>query len=342
MVTRARTRRLADITPGQPIGFPVHLAGGFFNLRASPTPKRFVEAPWNLRRLLGYPAQSAPGAVVDEATFEMVYGLSAKLRPSAGLLLGRNRRPRLGHLADSLPPSRFRGNTRLEQEKGYEAYATVPGRSSSRNCGTRVAALEPWTASQPAGLVLPRNTDQLEVRLRSGADLAYPFDNPNTADGPIPDNIPQGSLRGSFSWAFDIERIYRSIWNPQTASSSEMHGLAFSSLGGWGEFTARFAGGIRPRSSRPCAMGPIQALTIEQIGRIGNFWNKAKLVTTYERTVALTRQFYQQQRSRCWVILDTRARRLSMFSYSRSGGRRIRRIPSAHTARASFPKAILA
>ena len=244
---KSKNLPVADITPGQPVDFRF-TPPAVFNLRAFPTPQRFVEAPWNLRRLLGYPAQSAPGAVVDQATFEMVYGLSAKLKAGSDLLLAEIG-ARLGHLAD-LPAVALSWQHSIEQEKGYEAYAATWAELFAQ-LRTRLAALEPWAASQPAGLVLPRNTDQLEVRLRSGADLAYPFDNPNTADGPIPDNIPQGSLRGSFSWAFDIERIYRSIWNPQTASSSEMHGLAFSSLGGWGELRPG-SPWTRPRSSRRC------------------------------------------------------------------------------------------
>jgi hypothetical protein len=287
---KGRNLPVADILPGQPIDFRF-TPPAVFNLRASTTPQRFVEAPWNLRRLLGYPAQPTPGAVLDQATFEMVYGLSVKLTPDAGLLLAEIG-ARLGRLADS-PAVALSWQHTIEQKKGYDAYT---GNWAERfaQLRTRVAVLEPWTASEPEGLVLPRDKDQLEVHLRSGADLAYPFDNPNTADGPIPDNIPQGSLRGSFSWAFDIERVYRSIWNPQIASSSEMHGLAFSSLGGWGEFTARFAGD-KTTIIASVRMGRIQTLTIEQIGRIGNFWNKAKLVTTYERTVAPTRQFYSQQ-----------------------------------------------
>jgi hypothetical protein len=42
-------------------------------------------------------------------------------------------------------------------------------------------------------------------------------------------------------------------------------------------------------------MGRASMITIERIGRIGIFWNRAKHVIVYERTVAATRQFFEEQ-----------------------------------------------
>jgi flavodoxin len=273
-----------DITPGAAIDYRF-TPPAVLDLRASATPQRFVEVPWNLRRILGYPQQSVPGAVLDAATFELVYGLSATLKAKAGIMLAEVG-ARLGQFPDA-PDMEISWQHSDGQESGYDSY-TKFWANLLPQLRTRIAALELWTGSQPEGLTLTQD-DSLAFHLRAGADLAYPV------EGAVaPPNIPDGSLRGSFSWAFESERLYQSLWANPNSVTAEMNGLAFSALGGWGQFTARFANG-KTSVIATVRMGRIQTLTIEQSGRVGNFWNRAKLVTTYERTVTASDQFYLQQ-----------------------------------------------
>lgn len=285
-VTEAMHKQIGsgDITPGTAIDFRF-TPPAEFALLASPLPQRFVEVPWNLRRVLGYPGQTAPGAVVNSATFELLYGLSASLNANPGLMLAEIG-ARLGNFAAAPPPD-ISWQHSDAQETGYDVYTNYWA-TILPQLRTRLAVLEPWSAAQPAGLTLTE-TDNLTFNLRSEADLAYPIPAADVT-APIPKGIPQGTLKGSFSWAFDSERIYQSIWTDPASVTCEASGLEFSALGGWGEFTARFANG-KTSIIASVRMGRIQKLTIEQIGRIGNFWNRAKLVITYERTVAPTDQF---------------------------------------------------
>ncbi|MGA7237063.1 MAG: hypothetical protein WBY44_15355, partial [Bryobacteraceae bacterium] len=285
-VTEAMHKQIGsgDITPGRAIDFRF-TPPAEFALLASPLPQLFVEVPWNLRRVLGYPGQTAPGAVVNSATFELLYGLSASLNANPGLMLAEIG-ARLGNFA-AAPPPLIPWQHSAVQETGYDVY-TGYWATILPQLRTRLAVLEPWSPAQPAGLTLTE-TDNLTFNLRSAADLAYPIP-PADVTAPIPQGIPQGTLKGSFSWAFDSERIYQGIWTDPASVTCEASGLEFSALGGWGEFTARFAKG-KTSIIASVRMGRIQKLTIEQIGRIGNFWNRAKLVITYERTVAPTDQF---------------------------------------------------
>jgi hypothetical protein len=78
-------------------------------LRSSYFKQRYAEAPWNLRRVLGYAGQRAPGAGLDTARFEFLYGLASRFTaPSLRLAeLGS----RVGGVRDPLP-ARPRGITR--------------------------------------------------------------------------------------------------------------------------------------------------------------------------------------------------------------------------------------
>src|SRR5207247_1178769 len=42
--------------------------------------QRFAEPGWNLRRILGYPGQRAPGAGLIQLDFELLYGISGTIK----------------------------------------------------------------------------------------------------------------------------------------------------------------------------------------------------------------------------------------------------------------------
>jgi len=294
-----KRRGLDDIIPGQPADFrftPPATFELFTSSFANATrpgaadqiqTQRFAEAPWNLRRVLGYPGQRAPGAPLNSATFELMYGMSASINHRPGLRLAE-----IGARIGALPPS----------PSLLPAWKPAPAQAASYQRGadfwnnlaprirTRLAVLEPWDADTPSELSLSQKDDNLSFTLRNNADLAYPT---QTTDA-IPPSIPRGTLKGSFSWPFESDRIYRALWNKPVSGTSVLSGAAFSSLGGWGRYTARYDNG-RTGITTSVRMGRVEAITVERIGRIGNFWNRARHVITYERTVAATRQFYLEQ-----------------------------------------------
>jgi hypothetical protein len=72
-----RHRGAGDVLPGTPADFrftPPTIA----TLQASFFRQRFAEAPWNLRRILGFPGQRSPGAGVDRLRLEFLYGMPAR------------------------------------------------------------------------------------------------------------------------------------------------------------------------------------------------------------------------------------------------------------------------
>jgi len=272
-----KRRFLKDVVVGIPVDFRF-TPPARFQLHSSLVEQRYAEVPWNLRRVLGYPGQRAPGAPISEAVFELVYGMSGSLSKRPGLFLAEIA-SRLGALPST--QSDVLSWQHTDEQQNRYAFAKSYWEALAPRLRTRLAVLEPWDAAQPSGLTLTQQ-DKLFFRLRNQADLADP-----TVAGST-------GLKGSYSWAFESDRIYHAVRSNPVSVSSELCGAGFSSLGGWGRFTARYDNG-RTSIIASVRMGRVESLTIERIGRIGNFWNRAKHVITYSRTVAATRQFYLEQ-----------------------------------------------
>ena len=73
--------RPADISEGVPAAARF---GSATRLDLSPSyfDTRYVEPGWNLRRIMGYPGQRAPGAGLRDLRLELMYGIMTRLKPS--------------------------------------------------------------------------------------------------------------------------------------------------------------------------------------------------------------------------------------------------------------------
>ncbi|MBR0851600.1 hypothetical protein JQ543_27915 [Bradyrhizobium diazoefficiens] len=73
--------RPADIAEGVPAAARF---GSATRLDLSPSffDTRYVEPGWNLRRIMGYPGQRAPGAGLRDLRLELMYGIMTRLKPS--------------------------------------------------------------------------------------------------------------------------------------------------------------------------------------------------------------------------------------------------------------------
>jgi hypothetical protein len=279
--------------------------------------KRYAEPPWNLRRLLGDPAQRDPGMGLEQAQFEMFYGLAGKI-DAKGLRLAEVA-ARLGALAGRQPGfSTWRMNGLQQRE--YDAHRVSWARWY-QVLQTRLAVLEPWRPgadndqapdkldpSAIRGLAL---RDGVNFWLRDSARLAFPI--PVTPTGeltaadvaevrrrapavpertyaPAPD-FGGAPLAGGVGWPFESINLYDLLWRRPKADLSELHRPYFSALGGWGFQKASFADG-QLRIHADTAMGRTHNVTLEILGRISVGWHLAKLVIVYERSVLPTRQFY--------------------------------------------------
>lgn len=254
-------------------------------LTASYYPQNFVEAPWNLRRVLGYPGQRAPGAGVRELHYELLYGLSCKAVPALPFL----RLAEVFSLVGQVPgPRRFR--MRWEgigkQRQVYAASVKEWGRSF-RCYKSRLGVLEPWDTHQPDGLEL---SEGVTCDLRAGADLFIPIPSRPPADA---DAFPAPNcrgLRGGVTWGFQSARLYNAVVRNPRSTSAKLARPFFSSLGGWGFQKASFDRDLSSIYS-DTAMGRTFSYTLERIGRVGVFWNLAKYVIVYERSTVPSQQF---------------------------------------------------
>lgn len=285
--TMHRSIDARDLEPGKPADFrftPPTIA----NLQPSYFRQRFADAPWNLRRILGYPGQSAPGAGVNSIRFELLYGLPGQV--SASFLRLAEVASRLGQYAGQQPPS-LPWTFSKNQCRQYSLFRKLWS-DLFPSLRKRLAALEPYDPDKTSELFL-RDPDGLSFHLRPEADLKYPVPGVTVDQGdPIPHN-PDG-LAGSFAWAFESNNIYRAVWNVPRSNTAQLTRPCFSALGGWAHQKATFDN-RRTAICSEITMGRLATLNVERVGRIGVFRNRAKHVIVYRRTVAASRQFFLEQ-----------------------------------------------
>jgi hypothetical protein len=157
---------------------------------------------------------------------------------------------------------------------------------------SRIAILEPWDSHERESLIL---SEDVTCRIRpqadrvGGSDLADPID--STPNGP--------GLKGGVTWGFESRNVYNAVMrgapqkDPESTSAS-VSDLYFSSLGGWGRLSAGFDKD-RTKIYDDVALGRTYTYKLERIGRIACWWNRAKHVIVYERTVLPSRQFKDKQ-----------------------------------------------
>lgn len=270
------------------------------NLRSSYFRQRYAEAPWNLRRVLGYAGQRAPGAGLVTARFEFLYGLAARFT-APGLRLAELV-SRVGAIREPLParPSsvmrRLGGLGGTEQRdveaELYDRFRDISA-SFAKGLGTRVARFEAYREG---------SEDPLSVEERVAFELRVPNQN-----GPRQEEdadivlkpyspTPGAGLLGGATWGIESKNIYEEVIGGGYPKSTRGQILnpAFSALGGSGFTRAFFANG-KSRIVADTAFGRTNVYAIERIGRIGVFWNIAKHVIVYERTVLPSEQFADAQ-----------------------------------------------
>lgn len=267
-------------------------------LRSSFFKQRYSEAPWNLRRILGYPGQRAPGAGLATARFELLYGLGARF--TGGSLRLAELGSRIGAVRDPLPARPLnikRPLTRpLDTQSDLEAEVYDRFRDGSaaltKAYNTRVGVFEVY-----------REGAEGVFATEDGVAFALRLNGSNAAElHPEPWN-PAGSeplkLRGGATWGFESRNIYEEVvppGKPPTESTrGQIVGPTFSALGGSGFVRAYFADG-KSRIVSSTQFGRTSTYSLERIGRIGVFWNIAKHVIVYERTVLPPDQFATQQK----------------------------------------------
>jgi hypothetical protein len=121
---------------------------------------------------------------------------------------------------------------------------------------------------------------------------------PADLDDPITPQVPKNPLllQGGVTWGFESRNIFCATLRNEfsTADSAAVSDLDITALGGFGHQQASFDEG-RTSIFGDVALGRTYYYKLERVGRVGIFWNKAKHVIVYERSVVPSRQFYQEQ-----------------------------------------------
>ncbi|MBO9690722.1 hypothetical protein [Chryseobacterium sp.] len=148
-------------------------------------------------------------------------------------------------------------------------------------------------------LILLRKSEKKVFEI-IGPDIQYPIRSIEKQDDLLAQikllHTADGLAGGAF-YGFEAEVIYKEFWKVflegKKSTSAEIKNIAFSSLGMWAKQTARFAQD-KTIMKNTTTMGRTHFYAVERIGRIGVFWNKAKHVIEYERTVVTSKQFPDQ------------------------------------------------
>jgi hypothetical protein len=276
-----------------------------FKLSRTPFKQSFSEAPWNLRRLLGFPGQRQPGMGVNSLGFELMYGLSANVTADPddlkltelSAVVGRLPRPldkddvpfRLDLPPDS--PQEFLGPS-------FGQYAEGDAEKLSR-AKSRLALLQLRRAVQKTPFLTL--TDGVSFHFRCSRRVAHPFKRAESsvADCPPPNKL-RGGLQGGVDWGFTSENVYNEVIGSRVSVSGKIVNPSFTALGGSGYQEAVFANG-KSTLYTDTFLGRTFFYSIERIGRIGMLWNTAKHVLIYERTVVDTDQFKDTTEGRRWL-----------------------------------------
>jgi len=271
-----------------------------FNLLRSNERQNFTEAPWNIRRLLGYIKGKERGAGVEQLEYELLFGLTTTVKDDFLRLAELN--ARLGHLPPLLkekPPLRIEGFIEQPQDKICDEflveYDDLRLRFSEQKSllQSRLALLYPFSVAQKARfLTLDKG---VSFRFRTTREVVHPIDptidstnNTSVPPGFLP--LDKGGLRGGVDQGFESRNIHTEVIDSKTSSSGKIIAPSFTALGGSGYQKASFALDKSTIYSNTF-LGRTFFYSLERIGRIGVLWNRAKHVIVYERTVADTQQF---------------------------------------------------
>ncbi|SOC35823.1 hypothetical protein SAMN05892877_102159 [Rhizobium subbaraonis] len=255
--------------------------------------QRYAEAPWNVRRVLGFAGERAPGAGLRTARMEFLYGLAGRMT-TAGLRLAEQG-ARIGAIRDPLParPAGIRRRLAaassgtstsaqpLVEAELYDRFRDLCA-SFAKLYGTRLAAFEVYREGSDAPLSVE---EKVAFELRDDADLDREPWNPES---------PSAGLRGGATRGFESRNIFEEVVKQPRSTRGQIVQPGFSALGGSG-FVRAFFAHDKTRIVSDTNFGRTETYSVERIGRIGVFWNIAKHVIVYERTVLPHDQFAGQQ-----------------------------------------------
>jgi len=285
-------------------------------MESGPQLTAYAEVPWNLRRILGYASQTAPGVRISRLDYELLYGLScdaslpwvrlAEVLAVFGAIPGRL--PQSLATADpafGMDAATHYAQWRTEWAKLYRRYQA------------RLAVLEPQdshvagsaTIKHGMSCLIRYKADDAQKNCSQTLGKALPQFAPDDSTAGHPYRLPYADLedpispgprgahlRGGVTWGFESRNIFCATLRNEfsTQDSAAASDLDLTALGGYGHQQASFDEG-RTAIFGDSTLGRTYYYKLERVGRIAVFWNKAKHVIVYERSVVPSRQFFLEQ-----------------------------------------------
>lgn len=108
--------------------------------------------------------------------------------------------------------------------------------------------------------------------------------------GPSSPRLHAKGLSGGALWPIESKNVYESLLREPASTGGHIENIALSPIGGDADQRAEFRNGIVAIISET-RNGFIQRQQVEVLGRVGAWWNRAKHVVVYERTVNPSAQF---------------------------------------------------
>jgi hypothetical protein len=264
--------------------------------------QNFPEAPWNLRRLLRDSGRELPGAHLTELQYELLYGLScridypfmrlAEVSALVGDVMGPlPQRPRWA-------PRKLVNGVDQQDPEMVKRYNEARTRwvDTSQRTRQRLGIFELWDIRRLDTLDLKENVTCWIRQLHGDQGLPNELVKVPKADLANPFDPSSSGLKGGVTWGFESRNVYQAVLRPSPedkwprSGGAEMRDTRLSALGGYGHQMSAFDN-RRTKILADVSMGRTYSYTLERIGRIGVWWNRAKHVIIYERTVVRSRQF---------------------------------------------------
>ncbi|TBE49935.1 hypothetical protein ELH06_12570 [Rhizobium ruizarguesonis] len=296
-----------DIIPDRPAAARF---GGATIIEVDPTyaDTNYREPGWNLRRILGFPGQRAPGARLRRLRAELAYGLTTQLEPASETWITE-----IGSTL-GIPPTKFTQVAGRDDAKHpfiELANAVIDAQSN------RLAVEKLWSGQPDRPLRIERGLSFALRHRRRGEDgLLQPGGPATPFRWPVPNEIPPDlplspsqrniidntfsvarsdgvSFPGGVSWAFESANILGEVYRNPFSETGRIDDVHLSALGAWAGQRAAFAE-EKSMIDTEITLGRLQRYRLERIGRVGALWHRAKHVIVYERTVVPSRQFYNR------------------------------------------------
>lgn len=285
-----------DPAPGNPAKEPAQLRRAVdFRLTApaelwikpSDLERQYLLPEWATHELFRQRGDFGIGTAFVGLRAEYVYGLSVSIDPS--LEQGPPRAARVAEIETLYGRPVDPGERSLGSRPFAARYSAL-----HRAIAHRPERLELWMPdSSYVGFEPARFSKGVRFALRDGAQLRSPFPDPEGASSRTPFNDPRlvaNGLAGGVLWGIEARPYIKALLDRPNSSSGTIEHIALSPTGGDADLRAEFLDGSLAVIAETRG-GRVQRQRVEILGRIGVFWNRAKHVVVYERTVNPSPQF---------------------------------------------------